>query len=158
MFCRNCGTECGDEKVCPACGNTVGEDFGFDLGSESFFEEPAKTVADQQTQSVPVGKAKFCTHCGHRVHEEAVVCVHCGCAIESVGAAQAEEKPKNNGMAIAGFVCSFFVPVLGWVFGGIGLAKAKKLDGKGKAFSIAAIAIASANWILGIILNSTMYY
>ncbi|MGN1051034.1 MAG: zinc-ribbon domain-containing protein [Acutalibacteraceae bacterium] len=26
--------------------------------------------------------AKFCTHCGNEVNENAVVCVKCGCAIE----------------------------------------------------------------------------
>lgn len=55
---------------------------------------------------------------------------------------------EKNGMAIAGFVCSFFVPILGWVFGGIGLSKAKKLNGKGKGFSIASIAIATVMFFI----------
>ena len=50
---------------------------------------------------------------------------------------------ESNGMATAGFVCSFFVPLLGWIFGGIGLARANKRNGKGKGFSIAALIIAT---------------
>ena len=67
--------------------------------------------------------------------------------------AQTQEQPKSNGMAVAGFICSFFIPLVGWIFGGIGLAKSKKLGGKGKALSIAAIIIASANWFLSFLLN-----
>ena len=52
-------------------------------------------------------------------------------------------REKTNGMAISGFVCSFFIPLLGWIFGGIGLSKSKKLDGKGKGFSVAALIIST---------------
>ena len=58
--------------------------------------------------------------------------------------------PKKNGMAIAGFVCSFFIPLLGWIFGGIGLSRSQKLDGKGKGFSIAAIAIATVMFLINL--------
>ena len=154
MICKTCGNEFEGEK-CPICGSEVGEDFGADLGND-FFEEETPTV--QPKQETSVGRARFCTHCGHKVHEEAVVCVNCGCAIEGVSSStKMGVNSKNNGMAIAGFVCSFFVPILGWVFGGIGLAKSKKLDGKGKGFSIAAIAIASAMFVINII-RMSMYY
>ena len=148
MICKTCGNEFEGEK-CPICGSEVGEDFGADLGND-FFEEETPTV--QPKQETSVGRARFCTHCGHKVHEEAVVCVHCGCAIER---SSAQAGKKVNGMAIAGFCCSFFIPILGWVFGGIGLANSKKLGGKGKGFSIAAIAIASVMFFIGIANMST---
>ena len=25
--------------------------------------------------------AKYCTHCGNEVNEDAVICIHCGCEI-----------------------------------------------------------------------------
>ena len=59
-------------------------------------------------------------------------------------------KPKNNGMAIAGFVCSFFIPLLGYIFGGIGLKRAKENNGKGLGFSIAAIAIATVMFFINL--------
>ena len=158
MICKTCGTEFDGVDKCPACGSEIGEEFGADLGDNDFFEEETPTTQTQQGASV--GRARFCTHCGHKVHEGAVVCVNCGCAIDSATSSmQSGATSKINGMAIAGFVCSFFVPILGWVFGGIGLAKSKKLDGKGKGFSIAAIAIASANFILGLIWwNNYLYF
>lgn len=80
----------------------------------------------------------YCRNCGKMIDDEAVMCPHCGVMVKDV-----TPTPEfKNGMAIAGFVCSFFIPLLGWVFGGIGLSKASKNNGKGKGFSIAAIVIA----------------
>ena len=86
----------------------------------------------------------FCSNCGKEIHDEAIICPHCGVATgKAIPVEQSEEKKKGNGMAVAGFVCSFFVPILGWVFGGIGLARSCKRNGKGKGLSIAGIAIAT---------------
>lgn len=86
----------------------------------------------------------FCSNCGKELHDEAVVCPNCGVMTgREASMYSPEPKKETNGMAIAGFVCSFLVPILGWVFGGIGLSRANKRGGNGKGFSIAAIAIAS---------------
>ena len=58
---------------------------------------------------------------------------------------------ETNGFAIAGFVCSFFIPLLGWIFGGIGLNRANSTYGKGKGLSIAAIIIASAMFVFNMV-------
>ena len=88
----------------------------------------------------------FCKNCGKEMLDEAVICPFCGVATENFQSK--EHKKETNGMAIAGFVCSFFVPILGWVFGGIGLSRANRRGGKGKGLSIAAITIASASAFL----------
>ena len=93
----------------------------------------------------------FCEKCGKEIADDAVVCVHCGCAVGRVE--PDKEKQQGNGMAVAGFVCSFFVPLLGWIFGGIGLSRAGKREGKGKGLSIAAIAIASVMFVIGVAIN-----
>ncbi len=98
----------------------------------------------------------FCSNCGEEINEKAIVCPKCGCATSNYVPKTEEPKvEEKNGMAIAGFVCSFFVPILGWVFGGIGLARAKKRKGKHKALAIAAIVIASAMFILNLILQNS---
>ena len=49
---------------------------------------------------------------------------------------------ENNGMAIAGFVCSFFVPVVGVVLSAIGLSRVKKnITSKGKGLAVAGLVI-----------------
>ena len=156
MICKTCGAEFDGTDTCPVCGSEVGQEFGAGLGNNDFFAETVP--AQNRQQSAPVSRARYCTHCGHRVHEEAVVCVNCGCAVDGNRAATpAQQNGQTNGMAIAGFVCSFLVPILGWVFGGIGLSRAAKMNGKGKSLSIAAIAIASANFILSFIINMSYY-
>ncbi|MBT1170569.1 DUF4854 domain-containing protein [Bifidobacterium sp. SO4] len=55
-------------------------------------------------------------------------------------------------MAIAGFVCSFFVSLVGLILSIIGLNQIKKQGGKGKGFAIAGIVISAASMVLGVIL------
>ena len=92
----------------------------------------------------------FCKNCGKELCENAVICPSCGVATDNMEkVAQAEEKQEQgNGMAIAGFICSFFVPILGWIFGGIGLSRSAKRNGKGKGFSVAALAIATGMFFI----------
>ena len=156
MICETCGAEFNGMDKCPVCGSEVGQEFGADLGNNDFFEDV--TPVQNRQQNVPVERARFCTHCGHRVHEQAVVCVNCGCAVDGNRAATpAQQNGQGNGMAIAGFICSFLVPILGWVFGGVGLAKSKKLNGKGKGLSIAAIVIASVSWFINFMITLSYY-
>ena len=55
---------------------------------------------------------------------------------------------ESNGMAVAGFICSFFMPLLGLIFSTIGINKAKNLAGKGHGWALAGIII-SCIGILG---------
>ena len=91
----------------------------------------------------------FCVNCGKEIDEQAVFCPHCGAGVE---AERAGDGSQSNGMAVAGFVCSFLSPILGWIFGGIGLSRAKKRNGKGYGLSVASIAVASVNFVLGLLI------
>lgn len=79
------------------------------------------------------------------------------------------EKQLSNGMATAGFVLAlitvFFgwIPFIGWViwalgliFSSIGLANAKKVEGKGKGLAIAGLVISLIGVIVIILLASTL--
>lgn len=75
---------------------------------------------------------KFCTKCGKELFDEAVVCPGCGCPVgnfqkentrsASVTVNNEEESP---GLATAASVLSFFVPILGLIFGIISVSKYK---------------------------------
>lgn len=52
----------------------------------------------------------FCRNCGAEIHDEAVVCVSCGVAVEKPKTAKEDDK-KSGGFA---FLC-FLVPMLGLV-------------------------------------------
>ena len=99
----------------------------------------------------------FCRHCGHEVLETDKYCNNCGKQLNIIGLYDIQKidnlesvKPNKNGIAIAGFVCSFFIPLLGFVFGGIGLKKAKECNRKGMGFSIAAIVIATVMFFINL--------
>ena len=89
----------------------------------------------------------YCKNCGENLSEGTMFCSKCGAPTENIQNTT-PVREKTNGMAIAGFVCSFFIPILGWIFCGIGLNNAKKYDGKGKGLAIAGLIIASVVFIL----------
>lgn len=91
--------------------------------------------------------AKFCTNCGNELVAEAVICPKCGVSASPVQ--EVQNKP-SNGMAIAGFITSFFISILGLIFSIIGLNKSKQ-TGTGKGLSIAGIIISSITTIITII-------
>lgn len=55
----------------------------------------------------------FCSKCGKEINDEAVVCVHCGCAVQSKAAtaAVAADDAPNTGYAVLGF----FIPIVGLI-------------------------------------------
>lgn len=92
--------------------------------------------------------AKFCTNCGNELVNEAVICPKCGVSASPVQ--EVQNKP-SNGMAIAGFITSFFISILGLIFSIIGLNKSKQ-TGTGKGLSIAGIIISSISIIATILI------
>ena len=125
---------------------------------------------------------KYCTYCGQQINDEASFCPSCGAqqnsavnqnnqnnqnAYQNQGNLYQYAPPaynqqpyypgnESNGMAIAGFVCSFFSPLLGWIFGGVGLSKANKLpSGKGRGLAIAALVISTLSFLIAVVYLTT---
>ena len=90
----------------------------------------------------------FCKNCGKEINDNAVICPVCGVATDKFAENTVASQKTTNGMAVAGFICSFFIPLLGWIFCGIGLQRAAQIKGKGKGLSIAGIIIATLMFIL----------
>lgn len=88
---------------------------------------------------------RYCPKCGAYQSSESVYCSHCGAYIgtssSSSSYSSSDDKEGSNGMAVAGFVCAFFIPILGIIFSGIGLSKANNLNGKGKGLATAGLVI-----------------
>ena len=53
----------------------------------------------------------FCSKCGKEINEEAVVCVHCGCAVENKKVSTVAADAPNTGWAVLGF----FIPLVGLI-------------------------------------------
>lgn len=86
---------------------------------------------------------KYCKYCGYELKDDARNCPNCGRDVfnNSINTTTVYYVNKINGYAIAGFIFSFFIPLLGLIFGVIGLSKSKELNGEGRGFSIGALII-----------------
>lgn len=64
----------------------------------------------------------FCQYCGQGVHQEAVVCTGCGCAIQ---------KAKSNEWKSYGWlvVLTILFPIIGVILGIVGLVQGKAKSG-----------------------------
>ncbi len=100
----------------------------------------------------------FCPNCGEQVQDSQLYCGKCGAQIEN-----SELNPRDRhytlpqqmscGMAIAGFVCSFFIALLGLIFSIVGLCQINKYNGflTGKGLAVAGIVISAITIVFQII-------
>ena len=102
---------------------------------------------------------KFCSKCGKEGKANAKFCEFCGNQMveETVTTVESEPVTPRNGMALAGFILSFFVPVLGLIFSIIGAAKAPRLNGDRKGLAIAGIIISAITIVVRIFFGFGMY-
>lgn len=121
--------------TCPKCNQEVTENANYcsNCGASLVVEQHFSDTLP----SAPVAEATFAAD----VQETA----------QTTNAAETKDSaPVTNDMAIAGFACAFISPALGFVFGGIGLARAAKRGGKGKGFAIAALAVAGGMFFINL--------
>lgn len=66
----------------------------------------------------------------------------------SPSAPDGDQNDRTNGMAIAGFVCSLFFPILGLVFSAIALGQIKRRGGRGRGLATAGLVISIVTLVL----------
>ena len=132
MNCKFCNQEISvTDKFCPHCGSNL------QTSNEN-------TETEQQRNSSISHAQKVCKSCNSIISADTLICPVCK------QWAHIAPAPKSNGMAIAAFICSFFIPLLGWIFGGVGLARSKERSDKGRGLSIAAVVIATISFLINL--------
>ena len=94
----------------------------------------------------------YCRKCGKYIPDDSNVCPYCG--EDVIAGSRPNEDKQTNGMAIAGLITAFISPLLGWIFGGIGLKRANNGYG-GKWIAILALVIATANFAYSMYMFAT---
>ena len=88
---------------------------------------------------------KFCTKCGKELVDEAVVCIHCGCAVAGATTATAATPVVENDAPSTGFaVLGFFFPMIGLILYLLNMNTAPlkaKSAGKGALAGVIASAV-----------------
>jgi hypothetical protein len=102
---------------------------------------------------------KYCQYCGYKLKDDAINCPNCGRDVSNDSANITQVYYVNNainGYAIAGFIFSLFIPLLGLIFGVIGLSKSEELGGEGRGFAIGALVI-SGLYFLGCLISLIVF-
>ncbi len=81
---------------------------------------------------------KYCQHCGYEIMDGYTICPKCGYSVTN-NSSDIVVVSETNIYAIIGFILLFFNPLLGFIFGAIGLSKSKELNGKGGGLSIVTL-------------------
>jgi uncharacterized membrane protein YvbJ len=102
---------------------------------------------------------KYCSHCGHELVDDAVVCTNCGCAVYNQQNIRPNNRPIEQGnqpidiMSIIGFVLAFIVAIAGLVVSIIAYNRVKFTDDyTSKSFAKAGIIISIVEIAIAVIL------
>ena len=109
--------------------------------------------------------AKFCSHCGSEIDENAVICVKCGCAVneEKNDSVESVKKAKTSLIfGILGIVFAWLFAIIGHVLSIIGIVvgiKEYKATNKmtGLILSIIGEVCAIFSSIIGAVIGSSMF-
>ena len=86
----------------------------------------------------------FCSKCGKEIHDEAVVCIHCGCEVVNTKAADVEAKEEDK-VSVGLCILSFLIPLFGIIYWPL---KHKSTPNKAQACGITAI----VGWVINFII------
>ena len=89
---------------------------------------------------------KYCSKCGSEIHDEAVICTHCGCSVAQTQGVSSADAP-NTGFAVLGF----FIPLVGLILYLVNKDTfPKKAHSAGKG-ALIGVCVSVGLWILYII-------
>lgn len=76
---------------------------------------------------------KFCSKCGNKIADEAVVCIHCGCQVGEIVSQTNENKNETDDLWKVATLFAFIIPPLGVILGIAGACAYKKPENVSKS-------------------------
>ena len=113
----------------------------------------------------------YCYKCGKEISDEAYMCPHCGTMVRDLPkeVASSDETYYDNGkyanrvggngyrktndFAIAGFVCSFLIALLGFIFSAIAMKQCRERNEDGYGLAKAGMIISIVSMVLSVFLG-----
>jgi uncharacterized protein DUF4190/zinc ribbon protein len=102
-----------------------------------------------------------CPTCGAQNLPNAAFCSQCATnLLVPPGVAHIPLVTRTSGMAVAGFVLSFFCGLLGLIFSCIGYSECRKSNGTvtGEGLAIAGIVISILSFVIGVVIYSSGHH
>lgn len=104
----------------------------------------------------------FCSKCGKEINDDALICPSCGCATENYSKNEKENAVKSNALdlldkantlSLIAIIGGIFIPLLGWICGGIGIGNCNnaKAENPTRADEI------KKKCIIGIVISSVVF-
>lgn len=95
----------------------------------------------------------YCKTCGKEINDNAYICPFCGCKTHDDEVPQEAPKARKlNGLAIAGFVCSFFFAIVGLILSCIAERQCAERGEDGAGFAKAGKIISICELAAGVVL------
>lgn len=88
---------------------------------------------------------KFCPQCGNAIMEDAIFCVHCGCAVNNIFPGQAQKPAVFDEVSIPLCIVAALFPIFGFIYWPM---RYKITPKKAKACGITAL----ISWALAVVL------
>lgn len=114
-------------------------------------EECGNDMSDRAKACPSCGRENnfiFCRECGKKLSSRAFICPECGCAINANAISTNNVEDDKHGIAVAGVICSFLVPLLGLIFGIIALNANKGKSNSSKTMGLIAVIISIVSWVI----------
>ena len=150
MYCPHCNKEVNAPNgICPECGTQIGTSWQKPIDSDQPAQQTQQTQQAQQVQQPQQTQQQYGQQYGQPYQQQY------GQQYGQQQYGQSYQQPyygqqyspyyayqeQSNGLAVGGFICSFFFSLIGLILSIMGLKKANQIGGKGKGLAIAGIVI-----------------
>lgn len=162
MYCPDCGNELDGNGVCSVCGRRF-DAKGNPAENKNDADKSGSATGAQQTQNAQQtqgaqnaqqaqgaqnAQQQYSQNGGYGGYGYGYTNGYYGAPGGNYGYGYGYMQPQSdtaNSYAIAGFVLSFIVPLVGLIISVLGYRKAKEMNGCGKGFAVAGIVISAVS-------------